>query len=183
MPEIIVVDYDADWPRQFEALRAVVARALGDVALAIEHVGSTAVPGLAAKPIVDLDVVVAPGQVGTAIDRLSTIGYEHKGDLGVPGREAFKHPPGSSRHHLYVYPQGNLALANMLAVRDHLRAHPDAARAYADLKRRLAVEFADDVEGYVAGKTAFILDILRARGFAERDLAGIADITRRPGPK
>jgi len=179
--EIIVVDDDPDWPRQFEALRAVNARALGDVALAIEHVGSTAVPGLAAKPIIDLDVVVAPGQVGTAIDRLSAIGYEHKGDLGVAGREAMRHPSGSRRHHLYVCAEGNLALANHLAVRDFLRADAAAARAYGELKRRLAFRFADDVDGYVDGKTAFILDILRRRGFAERDLAEIAAINRRPG--
>lgn len=181
MPEIVVADYDPDWPRQFEVLRSVLSRALGDVALSIEHVGSTSVPGLAAKPIVDLDAVVAPGQVGTAIDRLAAIGYEHKGDLGVPGREAMRHPRGTARHHLYVCEEGNLALANHLAVRDVLRADAAAARAYGELKRALAARFADDVDGYVEGKAAFILDVLRARGFAERDLADIAAINRRRG--
>src|SRR6188508_3746065 len=110
MRSIVVVDYDPAWSVIFESLRAQLWAVVADVALAIEHVGSTAVPGLAAKPIIDLDVVVAPGQVGTAIDRLSAIGYEHKGDLGVAGREAMRHPSGSRRHHLYVCAEGNLAL-------------------------------------------------------------------------
>jgi GrpB-like predicted nucleotidyltransferase (UPF0157 family) len=181
MPEIIVVDYDPDWPRLFGSLRAPIADALGDLALAIEHVGSTAVPRLAAKPIIDIDVMVAAGHVTQAIDRLTGLGYEHKGDLGVEGREAMRHPPGSPRHHLYVCAEGNLALANHLTVRDHLRANPAAARAYGELKQRLAVRFAGDVNGYVEGKTAFILDILRASGFAERDLSAIAAINHRPG--
>jgi len=179
MPEIVVVEYDPAWPQRFESLRAPLAAALGDVALAIEHVGSTAVAGLAAKPIVDMDVVVARGQVGTAIERLASLGYEHKGDLGVPGREAMRHPPGAPRHHLYVCPEGNLALANHLAVRDYLRANVDAARAYSELKRRLAVTFADDVDGYVDAKTPLILEILRASGFDTGDLAAIAAINRR----
>ena len=179
MPAIVVVDYDPSWPALFATLRARIAQALGDVALAIEHVGSTAVPGLAAKPIVDIAAVVRPGDVATAIDRLTASGYVHKGDLGVPGREAMAHPDGTPRHHLYVCPEGNLALANQRAVRDHLRANPAAARAYGELKRRLAIEFADDVDGYVDGKTAFILDILRACGFEDRDLRDIAAINRK----
>jgi GrpB-like predicted nucleotidyltransferase (UPF0157 family) len=179
MPEIVVVDYDPTWPRLFESLRAPIADALGDLALAIEHIGSTSVAGLAAKPIVDIAVVVRPGDVAAAIARLAPLGYVHKGDLGIPGREAMAHPEGMPRHHLYVCPEGNLGLANPLAVRDHLRSNPSAARAYAELKKRLAVEFADDVEGYVASKTAFILDILRASGFDERDLESIAAINRK----
>ncbi len=179
MPEIVVVDYDAAWPDLFEALRRPIADALGEIALAIEHVGSTAVPGLAAKPIVDIAVVVRPPDVPAAIGRLAPLGYVHKGDLGVPGREAMAHPPGTPRHHLYVCPEGNLALANQLAVRDHLRADPAAAGAYGELKKRLAVEFADDVDGYVEAKTPLILDMLRASGFDERDLAGIAAINRK----
>jgi GrpB-like predicted nucleotidyltransferase (UPF0157 family) len=181
MPLITVLDYDPAWPDLFDALRGPIADALGGIALAIEHVGSTAVPGLSAKPIVDIAVVVRPGDVSAAIARLAPLGYVHKGDLGVPGREAMAHPPATPRHHLYVCPEGNLALANQLAVRDHLRANPAAARAYAALKKRLAIEFADDVEGYVEGKTGFILDILHASGFAEGDLAAIAAINRRPG--
>jgi GrpB-like predicted nucleotidyltransferase (UPF0157 family) len=176
--EIVVIDYDPAWPELFAAIRRAISSAAGDLVVAIEHVGSTAVPGLTAKPIVDLDLVVAPDAVPMAIARLTAVGYAHKGNLGVPGREAMRHPPGSPRHHLYVCAEGNLALANHLAVRDYLRAHPDAARAYGDLKRRLAAAHADDVDGYVAGKTAFILDVLRRSGFAATDLESIRRINR-----
>jgi GrpB-like predicted nucleotidyltransferase (UPF0157 family) len=181
MPLIVVVDYDPAWPQMFETLRARIEPVVADIAVAIEHIGSTSVPGLAAKPIIDMVVVVPPDRVATAIDRLATLGYAHKGDLGIPGREAFAHPPEMPRHHLYVCPVGNIGLVNPLALRDYLRAHPDAAAEYAALKRRLAVRFADDVDGYVESKSAFILDVLRKSGFAERDLAAIEAMNRRPG--
>ena len=180
MPLIVVVDYDPAWPVLFESLRARILPVVADIAVAIEHIGSTSVPGLAAKPIVDLVVVVPIDQVATAIGRLAGLGYAHKGDLGVPGREAFANPPDTPRHHLYVCPVGNTGLANPLAVRDYLRAHPDAAREYADLKRELAVRFADDVDGYVEGKSAFILGVLGKSGFDEDVLRDIERINRRP---
>jgi GrpB-like predicted nucleotidyltransferase (UPF0157 family) len=179
---LVVVDYDPAWPQVYETLRARIQPVVADIAVAIEHIGSTAVPGLAAKPIIDLVVVVPVDRVATAIDRLAGLGYVHKGDLGVPGREAFAHPPDTPRHHLYVCPVGNTGLANPLAVRDYLRAHPEAALEYAELKRRLAVRFADDVDGYVEGKTAFILDVLRRSGFDETVLRDIERINRRPTP-
>ena len=181
MPSIVVVEPDPAWPLVYEGLRAAIWPAVADVALGIEHVGSTAVPGLAAKPIVDIDLIVPPDRVAAAIARLAALGYRHKGDLGVPGREALAQPAGTPRHHLYVCPVGNTALANHLAVRDYLRANPEAARAYGELKKRLAAAFADDVDGYVEGKSAFVLDVLRRSGFAERDLAAIEAINRRPG--
>src|SRR6266540_5229473 len=87
---VVVVEYDPEWPRVFERIRAAVAPALGGVAVAIEHVGSTSVSGLAAKTIIDVDVVVPTvADVAVAIERLATLGYVHRGDLGIPGREAF----------------------------------------------------------------------------------------------
>lgn len=101
---IVIVAYDPAWPDEFERLRARAAAAVGDVAVGVEHVGSTAVPGMPAKPVVDMVVVVEPPDVQTAIDRLCAIGYVHKGNLGVEGREAFTWPEGERRHHLYVSP-------------------------------------------------------------------------------
>jgi GrpB-like predicted nucleotidyltransferase (UPF0157 family) len=89
-----------------------------------------------------------------------------------------RHPPHLPRHHLYVCPAGNLALANHLAVRDRLRADAACARAYGDLKKRLAIQHAEDIDGYVAGKTAFILDVLRAAGFRAADVADIERLNR-----
>jgi len=91
---IVIEDYDPHWQEQFEVLRAQIAAVLRPLAAAIEHVGSTAVPGLAAKPIIDIDVLLrSAADLPEAITRLATLGYQHRGDLGVPGREAFDRPP------------------------------------------------------------------------------------------
>lgn len=174
MGTIEVVDYDPAWAAVFERLRNFVWPAVKEVALTIEHVGSTAVPGLAAKPIIDMSVVVeARGDVPAAIAGLATLGYVHRGDLGIEGREAFDAPADLPDHHLYVCPAGSLALRNHIAVCDYLRAHPAAARQYGALKRRLAVAFHDDIDGYVAGKTAFIVGILHEMGFSAEQMASI----------
>jgi GrpB-like predicted nucleotidyltransferase (UPF0157 family) len=160
---VVVADYDPRWPARFAELRDRLAAAVGPLAVGIEHVGSTAVPGLAAKPIIDLDVVVAtPGDLPAVAERLRPLGYRHEGDLGVPGRDAFAAPPGSPPHHLYVCPLGSPALARHLALRDLLRADPEAAAAYADLKRTLAARFRHDRAAYTDAKTPFI-DALLAR--------------------
>lgn len=99
-----------------------------------------------------------------AIERLAAIGYEHQGNLGIEGREAFRSPASTPRHHLYLCPKDSLALRNHVAVRDHLRAHPDVAAHYADLKKSLAKRFPEDVEAYTRGKTEAIRRILKAAG-------------------
>jgi GrpB-like predicted nucleotidyltransferase (UPF0157 family) len=180
MASVRVVDYDPAWPDVFTSLRERIRPAVEDLALAIEHVGSTAVPGLAAKPVIDLDVVVRRSAVPEGIRRLAGLGYEPRGDLGIPDREAFRPPPGSPRHHLYLCPVDSRALANHLTIRDHLRSHPAAARAYAELKRSLAHRFPDDIDAYVEGKSAFLLEILREEGFDAEALAAIEARNRRP---
>ncbi len=143
-------------------MRDLIAPALRGIAVAIEHVGSTSVPGLPAKPIIDIDVVVPDAAiVPAAIGALTTLGYEHEGDKGIPGREAFKAPPGLPAHHLYVIPDGAPPLLNHLRVRDYLRAHPDAARQYGELKKRLAAYYREDREGYTNAKTKSIAEILQ----------------------
>jgi GrpB-like predicted nucleotidyltransferase (UPF0157 family) len=178
---IEVVPYDPAWPDIFENLRQRALHAVADVARAIEHVGSTAVPGLAAKPIIDMDVVVASAEdVPRAIERLATIGYVHRGNLGIEGREAFHHSPHLPRHNLYVCPEDSLALRNHLALRDYLRAHPDAARQYAALKKQLAAKVHDDIDAYIAGKTGFIVGILREMGLSPEQLETVASDNRPP---
>jgi len=171
---IEVVDYDAAWPQRFEQLRATIWPAVSDVAIAIEHVGSTAVPGLAAKPVIDLDIIVADSQsVRAVIASLATLGYMHRGDLGVTGREAFTTPDGAPRHNLYVCLDGCVSLRNHLLIRDYLRVHRETADEYGDLKRRLARAFADDIDAYIAGKTAFLCAILAASGMAQQEIASV----------
>jgi GrpB-like predicted nucleotidyltransferase (UPF0157 family) len=157
----VIVDYDEGWPVLFEELAAPVRAAVADLGAEVEHVGSTAIPGLAAKPIVDLDVVVrAPEDVAAAIERLRGLGYIWQGDKGIPGREAFLWPPGAIPHHLYVVVAGSEPLLAHLAFRDHLREHPGVAAEYGALKRRLADEYRDDRFGYTEAKSEFILGVL-----------------------
>ncbi len=175
-----VVPWDPVWLARFAQIRDAIAPALGGLALSIEHVGSTAVAGLAAKPIVDVDVVVEEGaSVRAAIVRLEELGYRHRGDLGIAGREAFDEPSGAAAnpqvtHHLYVCLRGGVALENHLRLRDRLRADPELARAYGELKRELARAHPYDVDAYAAGKTAFVIAALREAGMSAEDLASIA---------
>ncbi len=178
MKRVTVVGYDPDWPRLFEELRASVWPAVFDFALTIEHVGSTAVPGLTAKPVIDMDVVVRDQDVSLGIARLGRLGYAHRGNLGISGREAFTAPPGSPRHHLYLCPECSPALANHLAVRDHLRRNPAAAVEYGNVKRHLAREFPEDMAAYVEAKTEFLMGILRRVGLSEEALADIQKMNR-----
>jgi GrpB-like predicted nucleotidyltransferase (UPF0157 family) len=177
---VTVVDYDPSWPAQFEKLRSRIWQAAGDIAVSVEHVGSTAVPGLAAKPIIDVDVVVASmPDVGRVIARLAGLGYAHRGDLGIAGREAFQSPPGLPTHHLYVCVRGSAALNNHLAVRDGLRGNSHTAAKYGALKKHLAERSPMDVDGYIAGKTDFLLGMLREAGFPEDVLTAIGEANRR----
>jgi GrpB-like predicted nucleotidyltransferase (UPF0157 family) len=157
----VIVDYDERWPEEFEHLRSQLATALGDVALRIEHVGSTAVPGLAAKPKIDADVVVRSAEdVPRAIERLATIGFEHQGDLGITGREAFRGPDQGNRYHVYVCVEASKPLRDHVAFRECLRAHADLAAEYEKLKRDLARRFEHDRDAYTAAKGAFVEAVL-----------------------
>jgi GrpB-like predicted nucleotidyltransferase (UPF0157 family) len=182
--QIVVVDYDPDWPRTFETLRRRIWPAIAGVAESIEHVGSTAVPGLAAKPIIDMTIVVPPLPSGeamaTVISRLAAAGYRHQGDWGISGREAFTTAENSPAHHLYACVRGNLGLRNHLAIRDHLRKHPDKARQYGELKKQLAAAHHHDIDAYIEGKTDFLISILRQSDLTADDLAAIVAINRKP---
>ncbi len=162
---IQIVPYDPAWPVTLQTLRSRLYDAVGHLAVAVEHVGSTAVSGLAAKPILDVDVVMrSASDLADAICRLGGIGYVHLGDQGVPGREAFAGPQGSPQHHLYLVVQGSEALRNHVQFRDYLRAHPDKAAEYSLLKRKLALRFRDDRDGYTEGKTEFVKGVLYLLG-------------------
>ena len=160
------MDYDPAWPQLFDNIRRRIAPAIEGMNVRIEHVGSTAVPGLAAKPLIDLDVVVRKSRDVEAVgERLASIGYVPEGDLGVAGREAFACPPDGLYHHLYVVVDGNAAHRNHIDFRDYLRKHPEEARRYADQKREVAYLLDVDREAYVEAKSGVVQEILkRARG-------------------
>lgn len=168
---IVVADYDPAWAGTFEALRAEYAAALDAAGVAfvgIEHVGSTAVPGLAAKPIIDCDVIVEPADMDRASKALEGIGFVPRGDLGLPGRLAFFAPDRLPATNTYVVDVNSLQLRNHLAVRDVLRTNPDLRDAYASVKRSL-VNATDDIEVYVAGKSDVLQQVLEVAGMSEDD--------------
>lgn len=159
---LVIQDYDPRWPQLFEALRSRIEAVIPGMAAAIEHVGSTAVPGLAAKPIIDLDVLlISASDLPLVITKLAPVGYEHRGDLGVTGREAFRAPPNDLPHHLYVCPPGSTEYRRHISFRDYLRTHPADANSYASLKRELARTFGDDREAYTQAKSRFVAQILQ----------------------
>lgn len=162
-----VVEYDPAWPSWFLELRVKIWPVVRDFAVAIEHVGSTSVPGLAAKAIIDIDVVI-PSRMDLplAISQLQCLGYTHQGDLGIEDRDAFSSAEDKPTHNLYVCPRDSPALRNHLVFRDYLRSHPADASAYATLKKQLAAAFARNREAYVLGKTAFVESILKRSSFS-----------------
>jgi GrpB-like predicted nucleotidyltransferase (UPF0157 family) len=156
-----VVPYDERWPARFEELRSRLENALGALSARIEHVGSTAVPGLAAKPKIDVDIVVrSREELPAAIARLAEIGFGHQGDLGIPGREVFRGPDGGDTYHVYVCVDGAQPLREHLAFRDYLRAHPETAEEYGRLKRDLAARLRSDRDAYTRAKTTFVERVL-----------------------
>jgi GrpB-like predicted nucleotidyltransferase (UPF0157 family) len=167
---VVVVDYDPGWPALFQFFRGRIMAGLGGLAAAVEHVGSTAVVGLAAKPIIDMDVLlVSADALPAAIERLASLGYIHQGDLGIPEREAFRTPAGEAAHHLYVCPPSSREFQRHLALRDFLRSHPKEAKAYGDLKQALALKFAEDRDAYMAGKAEFVTELL-SRALSNRSV-------------
>jgi GrpB-like predicted nucleotidyltransferase (UPF0157 family) len=179
MKPVVVVDYDPNWPSVFDQLRSHIWPEVSDIALSVEHIGSTAVPGLRAKPVIDVCVVVASKElIPPAIERIQRLGYVHRGTLGVPDREAFRRPDHLPRHHLYLSPANALSLRNQIGFRDYLRTHPDVARQYGDLKTELARRYPDDIDLYIDGKTEFVLGILRTIGMTDAELSEIRDINQ-----
>lgn len=164
---VVVVPWDAGWESDFRAIRDEIAPALGGLTLGIEHVGSTSVPGLSAKPIIDIDVVIPDASaLDAAIAALRGIGYRHEGDLGIAGREAFDYDgkPHLRRHHLYVCPRNSAELRRHIAFKGYLRAHPEAVREYSRIKEAGAALYPDDIDGYIAHKSPFIEGVYREIG-------------------
>jgi len=158
---IEITPYNPIWPTHFDQIAETIQPAISHILNAsIEHVGSTAVPGLAAKPIIDIDIIVDPQDIPDAIAALESLGYAHRGDLGVPGREAFSNPDGRPNHHLYLCERGCLSLRNHLAVRDILRTHSDLRDQYAAVKLALAADPTMDIDSYVDGKSHILQRVL-----------------------
>jgi GrpB-like predicted nucleotidyltransferase (UPF0157 family) len=170
---MILVPHDPAWPAEFGALRKVYVAHLGTRILGVEHVGSTAVPGIDAKPILDIDLIMPDyGAFDSIVGALSELGYRHNGDQGVRHREAFRRvdteTPWTPRrrswmdHHLYVCPADGEELRRHVAFRDALRADADLRRRYEAMKRDIAARSSGDRKLYAAIKEVECRDFIEA---------------------
>ena len=163
----IVLPYDAAWKTAFEDIKREIQYALADLIIGIEHVGSTSVEGLSAKPCIDIDIII---QDYTSFDKivkkLANIGYVHEGKLGIENREAFRYSnkPHLMAHHLYVCPQNSKELHRHITFRDYLRNNPEATRQYGQIKETAAQLFPDDIDQYMAYKSPCIAELYKKCG-------------------
>ena len=160
--KVIVVPYDKAWKSAFEEIKKEIERVIGDLIIGIEHVGSTSVEGLSAKPIIDIDVVIKDYSVfATVVQKLETIGYIHEGDLGIKDREAFKYSnkPHLQKHHLYVCPQYSEELHRHVTFRDYLKNNQEAVKKYSLVKETAAILFPNEIEKYIDYKTPCIEEL------------------------
>ena len=159
-PAVLLVPYDPQWPALFEAEAARIERALVGLPIRLEHVGSTAVPGLAARQVIDILAGRPPkSSVEPYVAALKQLGYDHRGTAGIPGRQSFRR--GSPRsHHLHLVSWTSAFWRDQLVFRDALRADPVLAREYETLKYDLAVRL-DESGGYADAKGPFIRRVLR----------------------
>jgi GrpB-like predicted nucleotidyltransferase (UPF0157 family) len=160
---VVVTSYDENWPQLFEAEAEKIREILKDELIDLHHIGSTSVPNLKAKPIIDmLPVVKNIENIDKYNDKLADIGYEAMGEFGLPGRRYFRKGGENRTHQMHMYQFDNeKEIERHIAVRDYLRAHKEAVTAYGDLKESLAKNFPTDIEGYMAGKDAFVKDLER----------------------
>ncbi len=164
---VIVVPYDEAWKPAFEEIKKEIEGAIGELIIGIEHVGSTSVEGLSAKPCIDIDVIIKDYEIFDAVvSRLETIGYIHEGNLGIRDREAFKYSnkPHLQKHHLYVCPQHSEELYRHITFRDFLRSNPEAVKKYGRVKEAAAQLFPDDIDKYIEYKSPCIEELYEMCG-------------------
>ena len=157
--KVTVLPYDKAWKSDFEAIKKEIETAVGDLAIGIEHVGSTSVEGMSAKPCIDLDVIIKDyTDFDDLVSRLAAIGYIHEGNLGIKDREAFRYSdkPHLKTHHLYVCPADSEELHCHITFRNFLRTNPEAVRKYSEVKETAAKLFPNDIDGYIRYKAPCI---------------------------
>ena len=173
--KILVVPHNPQWAEMFAGEAKLVASALGPNVIAVHHIGSTAIPTIHAKPVIDMLIEVANVDAIDACNpAMEVLGYEPRGEFGIPGRRFFRKDDaaGIRTHHIHAFAAGSPQIERHLAFRDFLLVHPDWAGRYSDLKRRLADAHPDSIELYMDGKDAFIkqVDQLAAANMANIDI-------------
>lgn len=180
----MIEQYNPEWKIEFEKIAQILQEALGDLAMAIQHVGSTSIVGMPAKPIIDIDIIIEDKELLKEIaSRLEKLGYQNKGEQGIEGRFAFRQRTGIASlftplgkrqsHHLYVCYSDSLALKNHLLFRDALMNDTNLKTQYAQLKRTLIEDKSLNRAEYTSQKTAFILSVLAKTGLTDAELDSI----------
>ena len=165
--KVVVLPYDVSWQSAFEKIKDEIEEVIGDLIIGIEHVGSTSVEGMSAKPCIDIDVIITDySAFSTVVDGLKTIGYIHEGDLGIKDREAFKYSGKEhlQMHHLYVCPKYSEELHRHITFRNFLRSNPEAVKKYSLIKEKAAELFTDNIDGYIEYKTPCIEELYKECG-------------------
>lgn len=152
-----LVEYDASWADVFSEAKNTIHSILGNNCLEIHHIGSTAIPGMCAKPIIDmLPVVRDIGVVDSLNHQFEALGYVCQGEYGIPGRRFYWKSVNKRTHHIHLFEQGSPEILRHVAFKDFMIANPTYALAYALIKKNLATVFFDDIENYVDGKASFV---------------------------
>jgi len=164
---VVVVPYDNQWKSEFTKIKNILINKLGNCIITIEHVGSTSVEGLSAKPIIDIDIVIENYDIFDEVKtKLAGLGYDHEGDLGMKDREAFAYnnKPELMTHHLYVCPKYSNELKRHIIFRDYLRTHSDDRDLYSKVKLESAKLYPKDIDRYIMAKSPCIETIYRKCG-------------------
>lgn len=158
---VIVTNYNGNWNRMFEDEAKKIKAIFGDELNDIHHIGSTSVPGLQAKPIIDMMPVVKDiTRIDSFNEQMKELGYECMGEFGMEGRRYFRKGGDHRTHHVHAFQMDNIEdIQRHLAVRDFLRTHPEVASQYGSLKERLARQYPDDIEAYMDGKDSFVKNL------------------------
>ena len=165
---IVIVEYDLLWPSVFDAIRDRLGKLLGGGVVEVSHVGSTSIPGLCAKPKIDVDVVLdAEEAIPAGIEVLQRAGYAFHGNRYNDGMWAFTTGRGSFGERVYLCGPGNITHQKRILFRNYLRTHPDEAAIYGELKRRLAAEANNDWDYYTGGKGPYVAEVLRKATLAQ----------------
>ena len=163
MRTILIDSYNSQWKTEFQKIKNMLYPYISDIIVDIVHVGSTSVPGLPAKPIIDFIIIIdSYDEFPELMKRLEPFGYQHDGDGGIPGRERIKGGlyDGFMDYHMYVCPKHSEELRRQILFRDYLTKYPETAKIYGDLKIRLSQQFPHDIDGYTDGKHEFVENIL-----------------------
>ncbi|KAH8600705.1 putative UPF0157 protein YqkA [Bisporella sp. PMI_857] len=179
---VIIEPHNPQWLTEFARVKGDLQKILGDIPIiSIEHIGSTSVPGLLAKPILDIAIIIPRSSLAPATSALVAAGYVSRGELGVPDRYAFRKPPSTiteMKRNTYVVIEGCQSMRNHLTLKKMLTERDDLRNEYAEVKRRLIAGGVKDVDEYCVGKTDVILKILREAGWDEKELGELETLNR-----